>query len=133
MADLAAVTIFHVVKAVEQETRPAAVALTLGQYVFVDSNGKWAIGNSTDQAHTGRRAAIVVRSVDAGFPVTGIIKGWVDVGNILSALAFDAQVFLSDTTGGLLGTAAGTVNKVVGTVTSAWGNTTADKLLFLDL
>lgn len=133
MADLAAVTNMHVVKVDQQETLPAAVALVAGQYVFKDSTGKWAIGNSTDQAHTGRRAAIIAKSVDAGFPATGIIKGWIDVGNILSALAFDAQVFLSDTTGGLLGTAAGTVSKVVGTVTPAWGNTAADKLLYVDL
>lgn len=133
MADLAAITSIHVVEVVEQETLPASVALTAGQYVYKDTNGKWAIGNSTDQAHTGRRSAIVVKTVDANFPATGVIKGTLDVGNILSALAIDAQVFLSDTTGGLLGTAAGTVNKVVGTVTPAWASTTADKLLMVDL
>lgn len=132
MSDLT-ITTCHVVEVTQQETLPAAVAITAPAYCYIDTAGKWALGNGTDQAHIGRRAGLVIKSVDAGFPATGIIKGAVDVGNALSALAFDAQVFLSDTTGGVLATAAGTVSKVVGAVRPAWGNTSADKILFVDL
>jgi hypothetical protein len=59
-------------------------------------------------------------------------KGWIDIGDALSALAYDADVFLSDTDG-TLATTAGTVSKIIGTVVPAWGATTADKLLRVDL
>jgi len=132
MANLTITTV-HTVQVQQQVTLPASVAIAQGQYIIEDTNGKWAIGNATTQGNVGRRAAIATKAVDAGMPLTGLVKGVMDVGNALSALAFDAQVFLSDTVGGVLADTAGTVSKVVGTVRPAWGATAADKLLFVDL
>jgi hypothetical protein len=47
-------------------------------------------------------------------------------------MAFDADVYLSDTDG-TLATTAGTTSLVVGTVVPGWAATTADKLLRVDL
>ncbi len=123
----------HVVEVVEQDTLPAAVAVTAGQIVKVDVNGKWALALATSQANAGlTRRAFVTRSVDAGMPVTAIYRGVVDPGGAIDALAYDASVFLSDTAG-TMADAAGTVSVVVGTVIPGWGSgATPDKLLRID-
>jgi hypothetical protein len=68
----------------------------------------------------------------AGITITAVRKGVVDLGDALDALAFNAVVYASDTDG-TLGDAAGTVSKVVGEVIPAFGATTADKLLRVNL
>jgi hypothetical protein len=56
-----------------------------------------------------------------------------DVGNALSALTYDDDVFLSDTDG-TLADAAGTVSKIVATVVPGYAAiATYDKLLRVDL
>src|SRR4051812_28221102 len=132
MADYTVTTI-HTVQVTQQETLPAAVAITAGAYCYVDTNGKWALGTAAAQGTVGRRAGIAVKTVAAGEALTCVIRGLMDCGSIFTAAAMDAQVFLSDTTGGILATTAGTVSKVVGVVRPAWANTSADKLLFIDL
>lgn len=133
---MAAITIaaadVHVIQSVEQLTLPAAAAITAGQLINVDSNGKFRLASAASAGALGNRQAMAAKSVDAGFPVTGIYKGLVGVGNALSAIAFDATVFAADTSGGL-DTAAGTVSKVAATVQPMWGASTADKVLFLDM
>jgi hypothetical protein len=123
----------HVVEVIEQDTLPASVALTAGQVVKVDANGKWALALATTAANAGlTRRAMVTKSVDAGMPVTAIYRGVVDPGGAIDALAYDASVFLSDTAG-TLADAAGTVSTVVGTVIPGWGSgATPDKLLRLN-
>lgn len=132
MADYVVTTV-HTVEVTQQETLPAAVAITAGVYCYVDTNGKWALGSAAAQGTIGRRGGISVKAVGAGEALTCVIKGIMDFGGIFTAAAQDAQVFLSDTAGGILATTAGTVSKVVGTVRPAWASTTADKLLFVDL
>ncbi len=61
----------------------------------------------------------------ASFPV---IDGVIDVGNALSALGYDDDVYLSNVDG-TLADATGTVDKLIGNVVPGFGATTPDKLL----
>lgn len=124
--DVAAVEIY------EKFTGPAAEAITAGQYVrFNTTNGKIEKGNGTTAAEA-RKGGIALQTVAAGITLTAIRKGVLDVGAALAALTYDDDVFLSDTDG-TLADVAGTVSLIVGTVVPAWGETTPDKLLRLDL
>lgn len=116
----------------EQFTGPAAEAIAAGQYVrYATASGKIELGNGTDAAEA-RKGGIALRSVAAGEQVTAVKKGIIDVGEALVGLAWDADVYLSDTDG-TLATTNGTVTLVVGTVVPGWANTSADKLLRVEL
>jgi hypothetical protein len=133
-ANLAAVTanLVAAVRKIEEITVPAAEAIVAGQVCRLDvSTGKATLAKATDAAES-RARGIALNSAAAGLPVTLLVKGIVDVGNVLGGLDYDADVYLSDTDG-LLRDATGTVAKIVGTVTPGFGNTTADKLLRIDL
>jgi len=112
-------------------TAPAAEAITAGQYVRLDTNGKLALGNATTAAEA-RAGGIAIATAAAGITLTAVRKGYLDMGDIFTSAAYDADVYLSNTDG-TLSTSAGTVSLVVGTVAPAWGSTTADKLLRVDL
>jgi hypothetical protein len=111
--------------------KPAAVAITAGQPVYEDSNGKWALAIGTG-AGTARAFGIAINGATvAGQTVSVATTGaLMDLGNALSALAMDAAVYVSDTAG-TLADAAGTNSFIVGRVTSAWAATSADKLLLV--
>ena len=120
------------VEVIEQFTGPAAESINAGQYVRYNvTTGKIELGNATTAAEA-RSGGIAITSAGAGETVTAVRKGIVDVGDALTALAYDADVYLSDTDG-TLADAAGTVSKIVGTVVPVWGYTTADKALRVDL
>lgn len=122
---------FHVVESLEQDTLPAAVAIEAGEWVRVDSAGKWALALATTAANGGNgRRAIAAKTVAAGETLTAVYKGLVDFGGtVLDAVAFGDPVYLSDTAGET-DTAPGTVNIQVGLVTAGWASgATADKLL----
>jgi hypothetical protein len=79
-------------------------------------------------AGLGRRA-YATKSVAAGQSLTCVYRGVVDPRGALDALAFGAQVFLSDTAG-TMADAAGTVSTVLGNVIPGWASgATPDKLL----
>lgn len=132
MTDLAVtVSTFHFVHVIEQHTAPAAVAITAGQWCYTDTAGKWALANATTATlgGTGRRA-MAKKSVAAGEALTCVYRGLVDPHGALDALAFGAAVFLSDTVGGVMADAAGTVSIVLGNIVGGWASgATADKLL----
>ncbi len=132
MPDLT-ITICRPVKVIEQITAPAAEVITTGTYVRQSTTtGKLEKGNGTIAAEA-KVGGIAIQSAETtNLTITAVTKGWVDVGDALSAVDYDADVFLSNTDG-VLATTAGTVSRVVGKVVAAWGNTTADKLLRLDL
>lgn len=136
MADLAVSTAgkIRIVESIIQFTLPAAEAITAGDIVRLDTtNGKVTKANGSS-AGEARVLGIATKSVAAGLPVTCIRKGVLD-GFDLSALAFDAAVYASDTDG-RVADAAGTVSVVVGRVVSATANllgASLDKLLFIDL
>ena len=132
MADLT-ITTARPVNVIEQFTGPSAEVLTLGQYArFNVTTGKIELGNATNAAEARDGGIVITPAEYAGAPVTIVSKGLIDVGNALSALTYDDDVFLSDTDG-TLADAAGTVSKIVATVVPANGATTADKLLRVDL
>lgn len=136
MTDLALVTAgkIHVVESETQMTLPFAEAVALGQAVRLDTTlGKWTLSKGTS-APEARIWGVLVSKDPAGAVGTAVRKGVVD-GYALTALAYDAAVYLSDTDG-TLADAAGTVSTVVGRVIPATATTTGtayDKLLQIDL
>lgn len=121
------------VQVIEQLTGPASVALEKGELVRLDtSTGKFVKALATTAPNARACGMVITKAAAAGQTVTVVRKGWVNVGDALSALNFDADVFLSDTAG-LANDAAGTVSKVVGTVVPGWGATAGDRLLRIDL
>ena len=120
------------VRVIEQITGPVGEAITKGQYVRLNpTTGKIELGNGTTTAEA-KRGGIALESVVAGQSVTAIVSGLVDVGEGLVGLNFGVDVFLSDTDG-TLADAAGTVSRIVGRVWPAWGATTADRILKVEL
>lgn len=136
MTNLALVTAgrAQVVESLEQMTLVAAEAMEAMTPVRIDgTTGKFTKSNATD-ATEARTYGLTSRAVVAGMPVTAIKKGVMDGLNI-AALAYDADVFLSNTDG-TLADAAGTVSKVLGKVIP--GNavtlgTSPDKLMLIDI
>ena len=135
MANLALVTAdkIHIAtplgNAMDKLSAPAAVAITAGQAIQLNSSGKWALAKATTAA-LARRVYIADRTVLAGQSVTGYRYAQID-GFDVSALAYNAQIFLSDTDGALAD-AAGTVSTVVGHVIAGWAQplgTAADKII----
>lgn len=111
-------------------TGPAGEAITAGLYVRRNTTtGQIELGNGTT-AGEARDGGIALISASIGETVSVQRGGLIDLGDVLGSLAYDADVFLSDTDG-RLADAAGTVSKVVGTVEPAFGSTTPDKLLRL--
>lgn len=124
----------NVMEAQIRKTLPLAETLVVGDAVRQDaSNGKWTGANGTTT--TENRIWGVLVSVDEAKTVgTAVRKGLVD-GFDLSAMAYDADVYLSDTDK-KLDTAAGTVSTKVGrveAVTATTLGTAYDKALRIDL
>lgn len=135
MTNLALVTAgsMHIVESRIQLTLPLGESLAVGDAVRIDTNGKWTGSNASTT--TENRIYGILASVDpAGAVGTAIRKGVVD-GLALTALAYDAIVYLSDTDK-KFADAAGTVSTIVGRVIPGTATTTGtayDKLLFIDL
>jgi hypothetical protein len=133
MADLALVTAnkVEVVESIEQKTLPAGVAITAGQPIHEGTAGTWVLALA-DNAANARNVYVATRTALAGEALTGIKKGYMD-GWVLDALAFNAPVYLSDTS--TLADTAGTVLVLIGYVRAAWGQpvtVAADKILEVD-
>lgn len=118
----------------DQATYPAAEAIALGAPIRLDTaTGRWTNANATIAAEA-RASHLAMRSVAAGESLTGARKCTVD-GYELSALAYDAPVYVSNTDG-RLGDVAGTVSVLVGRVVPGFAvtlGTAADKLLDVQL
>ncbi|MCL4806130.1 MAG: hypothetical protein KJ046_17690 [Anaerolineae bacterium] len=131
MANLT-ITKAEAVQVIQQFTGPAAEAIAVGQRCRFDTTtGKIVLGNATTAAEI-KRGGIAVHAAAVGEAVTIINQGLVDVGEALAALDFGADIYVSDTDG-TFSTAVGdsTVDVIVGQVVPGWGNTVADKLLWL--
>jgi hypothetical protein len=124
----------EIVESVIQATLPAAEAITAGAPVRIDvTTGKFTNANATTAAEA-RIYGIATRTVAAGAAVTAIRKGVMD-GWAMTAMAYDAAVYLNDTDG-RIGTAAGTVSTVIGRVlpgTSTTLGTVFDKILSVEV
>ena len=120
-----------VVEAIEMITAPEAETLAPGQYARLNtSSGKIEKGKGTTTAEI-RKGGIIVKREGDGM-VTLLRKGTVDVGNALSSLTYDDDVFVSDTDG-LFSDTAGSETLIAATVVPAWTSNTPDKLLRFDL
>lgn len=137
MTDLAllAANTVHVVESLEQMTLPAVEAITAGMPVKIDpSTGKFSIANGSS-AGEARIYGIATKTVAAGLAVTAIRHGVID-GFALSAVAYDAPVYASNTDGTLADSAGTVTTAIVGRVipaTSAAIGAAFDKLLLVDV
>lgn len=135
MANLSLVTstVLRVVESREQLTGIAAEAISLGNAVRLDtSTGKITKSNGSTAAE-GRFYGIALRTAAAGEAVTVLRRGVID-GFDLSALNYDADVYLSDTDGSIADT-PDTQMVRVGRVIPGFATTlgtAADKLLAID-
>src|SRR5687767_4841369 len=119
MATIALVTAnrIEIVESIRQMTLPAAEAITAGAPVRLDTaTGRWTNANGSSAAEA-RIWGIATRTVVAGEALTAIRNGVLD-GFDLSAMNYDAAVYVSDTDG-RLDTVAGTISTVVGRVIPA--------------
>lgn len=133
MADLT-VTKCKLVKGGDEHqfTAPAAVAIVPGNSIRINTDGKFELADASAAGTLGD-VYVAINKAAAGETVTGVKSpSVVDLGDALSALAYGALVYVSDTAGAL-NDGAGTVTKVVGTVIPSWGDTTPGKLLRVDL
>lgn len=115
----------------EQFTLPVDEALTAGQYARLTTTGNMVLGNGTSTGEVGNVKGMALNGVAIGETTTFVKRGVVSLGTTaLSAMAYGAPVYLSDTDG-TFGDAAGTVSTIVGYVVPGNANTTPDKLLML--
>lgn len=122
-----------IVKDIESLTLPVDEAVTAGQAGrLATATGKLTKSNGTTAAEA-RAVGVFVRSSRfVGEAVTLVKRGVLDLGSALDGLDFDDPVYLSDTDG-TLADSAGTVTIKIGRVVPGFGNTTADKLLYVDV
>ena len=120
-----------VVELIEAITGPEAETLAAGQYARLNtSSGKIEKGKGTTTAEIRKGGIVVKREADG--MVTLLRKGTVDVGDALSALTYDDDIFVSDTDGTFADT-AGSETLIAATVVPAWTANTPDKLMRFDL
>lgn len=135
MADVVLVTAgqLRVEESLEQDTKPAGVAIAAGQSVQEDgTTGKWALADAS-AAGTSNPYGMAVKSVPVGLPVTAIRRGLIDGFN-LDDQDYGEQIFLSNTEGGIAD-AVGTTTAYVGEVTSIHTHRlggTPEKILRID-
>ena len=103
-----------------------AETLAVGDVVYVNSAGKAGKADANASGKQQARGIVVKRQ---GAVVSVLKRGYV-AGFDISALDYDAQVFLSDTAG-KLDTAAGTLSVPCGRV-SALTNDSLSKILYVD-
>lgn len=113
-------------------TAPAGEAITIGQYCrYNTSSGKLELGNASSSGEA-KHGGIALKTVAVGETLTAMVDGDLDVGNALSSLAYNADVYLSDTDGALAD-GAGTVSKIIGRVQAIWTGATPDKYLRVEV
>lgn len=132
MTDLT-ITAVSPVKVVKQYTGPAHEAVAVGNAGYlVAATGKLGKADANGSAPVNEPEGVFIKAaLQQNDSVTVVMEGWLDVGNALSALDYGAPVFLSRTAGGLADADEGD-GILIGEVWPAWGNTTADKVLYVN-
>ncbi len=120
------------VKVVKQWTGPAAAAIDPGEAVYmVAATGYYNLADANGSSPVNEPEGVAIKkALQGGDTVSVVMEGWVDVGNALTALDYGAPVFLSRTAGALCDADEGD-GILIGEVWPAFGNTTADKLLYV--
>lgn len=106
----------------------AAVAITAGQAIYLDSNGKAALADAS-AAGTAVCIGIALEAAAIGQAVPILVDGFV-TGFTISGLAYGALVKVSDTAGALDSGGSPTVSAPVGRVWSL-GDSDATKVIWL--
>lgn len=106
----------------------AGAAITAGQAIYIDSNGKAQLADASVSGTAGCRG-VALKTVAAGQPVPVIKRGL--IGGFTISQAYDAVIYLSDTTGALAD-AAGTVSTTVGRVVPV-NSGSVSKMLYIDI
>lgn len=132
MTDLV-ITAVSPVRVVKQYTGPAHEAVAVGNAGYlVAASGKLGKADANGSAPVNEPEGVFIKAaLQQNDTVTIVMEGWLDVGNALSALDYGALVFLSNTAGALADADEG-AGIIIGEVWPAWGNTTADKLLYVN-
>lgn len=115
----------------QMRTRVAGATITAGMVLRTDTAGK-VVGADASAAGTADVVGVAVAGAAANGAVSVAASGsLVNVGNALSALAYGAPVYLSDTgtNTGVMADAAGTSSLIVGYVEQSENASTPDKLL----
>jgi hypothetical protein len=128
MADLSAVTYIHLIEAVEEpRTLPAGEAITQGMVIGFDSAGKVVKANANTTQVLPKGIALTSAGA-ANMPVSILRDGTVDIGNIMTGVAYGALIYASDA--GILSSTIVNSVAAIGSVEPAWGGgATADKVL----
>ena len=123
-----------VVEVVEQWTAPTDEAVTAGQVVRLNTQtGRATLANATTAAEANAWGIALTSANQSGITITALKRGVIDLGNALGSIDYGGTVYL-DNTDGAMGSAAGSVSKVIGRVVPAWGGgTVGDKLLHVDI
>jgi len=135
MADLSiTATDVAPVKVIEQVTGPAAAAIDAGEAVYyVAADGTFNLADEDVAAPVNEPEGIAITTANqANITITVVKKGLLDLGDALDGMGYGATVYLSATAGKLADADPGNA-VVIGEVVPAWGATTADKLLRVDL
>lgn len=107
----------------------AAEAVTVGQAIYTNANGKAALADAS-AAGTLVDVGIALNNAGAGQAVSVLYRGFV-AGYTVGAMAYGAAVYVSDTAGGL-DTAAGTVSKQIGKIRPREQNGAPVPMLYVD-
>ena len=123
-----------VVEIIDAATHPTEVAVTKGQALHKDpTTGYWELADADAATPLECQAIAIKGAAAAGYAVTAISKGLIDLGDALDGLDIGAKIYPSGTPGGLADAQVG-VQPAVGEVYPAYGNATqADKLLKVDI
>ncbi len=114
----------------EIRTYIAAAAISAGQAVYINSSGKVDLADADASSSTEHFRGIALETVGAGQPVSILRRGEV-YGFDLSGVAFDAQVYVSDTAGSLAD-AAGTTSLVAGRCQPLADSVNINKVLMIN-
>ena len=107
----------------------AAAAITAGQALYQDANGKADLADANGSG-TLQFRGIALNAAAAGQPVSVLKRGRV-YGYTISSLAYDAPVFLSNTAGAFADGAGGT-SVSCGSVGALTDGSTLTKVLYID-
>lgn len=120
------------VKVIDQLTLPAAEEIDAGEVVFLNTDGEWELADQDEAAEDDPWGIAIRNANQAHIAITVVKKGYLDLGDALDGLDIGAVVYLSATPGAIYDSDPGNTIEV-GKVCAAFGATTADKLLMVDL
>lgn len=122
------------VKAIEEFVLPTNEQVDAGEAVYlVAASGKLGLADGNGAAPLNEPEGIAYRSGRfSGDAVSCLKRGWLDLGSALDALDYGAPIYLSNTAGALADADPGN-GVIIGEVWPAFGNTTADKLLYVNI